>query len=202
MLHTKKHIKHAAFRGVIVASLFLIGCSSGHQELVKIYEDAHNRHDIEKIMSLYNDDIRFEIVGSFTKTGKEQVYGLAEWDSVTNSQMSISNVISRNDTVFFKLQEGNDWFRLIGLEYEYYDPCWFIIKNGKISELRAEITEESRSEFNQAWPEVLQWLLAERQSDLSNLLNGNDFIYNAQTAQKWLVLLNDWREKQGTKPTE
>ena len=109
--------------------------------------------------------------------------------------MFISNIISQGDTAFFKLKEGNDWFRLIGVEYEYYDPCWLVIKNDKISELHAEITEDSRSEFNQSWPSVLQWLLAERQTELSDLLDGNEFIYNSQTAQKWLTLLKEWQFK-------
>ena len=71
---------------------------------------------------LYTDDITFEITGSWRRTGKAEVRGIAEWDLVTNSQMIISGIVAGRDTVTFRLKEGNDWFRLIGIEFMYYEP--------------------------------------------------------------------------------
>ena len=105
-------------------------------------------------MSLYANDITFEVVGIWIKTGKEQVREIAEWDSATNIQMIISDIVISNDTATFRLNEGNDWFRSIGIEYMYYEPCIIVFENGLIKEIKAEVTEESRKSFNEVWPSV------------------------------------------------
>ena len=48
-------------------------CTPSMEDQVKTYEDAHNRHDIDKVMSLYSDDITFEIIGAWKKTGIKRI---------------------------------------------------------------------------------------------------------------------------------
>jgi len=171
------------------------GCSLSLGDRVKTYEEAHNNHDIDKTMSLYANDITFEIVGSWMKSGKEQVRGLAEWDAATNSQMFISEIYVSGDTVTFKLKEGNDWFALIGIDFMYYEPCSMIFSDGLIKELKAEVSEESRKAFQEVWPPIYQWLSEERSEELSPLIFEREFVYNAANAKTWLSLLKEYRQK-------
>ena len=180
---------------ILFSFLMLSGCRVDPIGQVRAYEQAHNAHDVNKVMSMVAGDIRFEIAGSWMKSGKEQVHGLAEWDSVTHSHMIISDIEQQGDTVKFRLKEGNDWFRLIGIEYMSYDPCRIVFQNGLIKEIRAEVAQTSRDEFRKAWPPVLQWLSQNRSRELEELTPGGEFIYNSGSAGKWISLLSEWREK-------
>ena len=173
----------------------LFGCIPKLEIQVKTYEQAHNGHDVEKVMSLYTNDISFEIVGAWMKSGKEQVRELAEWDAVTNSHMIISDMEVHADTVIFMLKEGNDWFRLAGIEFMYYEPCRMVFYNGMIKEIKAEVSEESVKAFQEVWPSIFQWLSEERNEELSELMPEGEFVYSAENARKWLSLLSEWREK-------
>ncbi len=180
---------------IIILYISILSCSPDLEDKVKIYEQAHNNHDIEKVMSLYTSDIRFEIVGTWIKTGREQVRGVAEWDAATNSNMIISNIEVHEDTVTFNLKEGNEWFRLIGIEYMYYEPCKIVFFDGLIKELKAEVTHESIKAFQEVWPSVYQWLYEEKNEELSELMSEGEFLYNSENAKKWLSLLRELREK-------
>ncbi|MDB4582192.1 nuclear transport factor 2 family protein [Draconibacterium sp.] len=187
--------RHVYILLILLLDVIILGCSPALESRVKTYEQAHNEHDIEEVMSLYANDITFEIVGTWKKTGKEQVSGLAEWDAATNSQMIISDIRVSNDTVTFKLKEGNDWFRLAGIEFMYYEPCTMVFKNGLIKEIRAEVTQESMLAFNEVWPSIYQWISKERNEELSGLIFEGQFVYNSENAKKWLSLLHEWRKK-------
>ena len=180
---------------IILLNTIITGCSLTLEDRVKIYEQTHNKHDIEKMISLYSDDIRFEIVGTWIKTGKDQVRELAEWDAATNSHMIISDIKVSNDTVTFKLKEGNDWFRHIGIEFMYYDPCIIVFSNGLIKELKAEVNNESMKAFQEVWPSIYQWLSEEKKEELTELISEGEFVYNSENAKKWLIILNEWRDK-------
>jgi hypothetical protein len=192
----RKILNRLIYNSLLLLSFILIqGCEPGLEIQVETYEQAHNRHDVEKVMSLYTNDISFEIVGSWKKSGKEQVMGLAEWDAVTNSKMIISDIEIHADTAFFRLKEGNDWFRLAGIEFMYYEPCRMVFYNGMIKEIIAEVTEESLKSFQEVWPPIFQWLSEKRNEELSGLMPGGEFVYSTESARKWLSLLREWREK-------
>ncbi len=177
----------------------ILGCSPTLENRVKTYEQAHNKHDIEKVMSLYTNDITFEIVGTWKRAGNKQVRELAEWDAATNSHMIISDIKVIEDTVTFKLKEGNDWFRLAGIEFMYYEPCKMIFQDGLIKEIKAEGTQESIMAFKEVWPSIYQWMSEERNEELSELISEGEFVYNSENAQKWLSLLKEWQEKANDK---
>ena len=170
------------------------GCTPTLQEKVLSYQQAHNDHDIDKVMSMYADDITFEVVGMFVKTGKDQVRGIAEWDLATNSKMIISDIEITGNTVTFNLKEGNDWFRLVGVEFMYYTPCSMVFDDGLIKSFKAEATAESIAAFGQAWPPVYQWLTQERKEEMSKLVTQDGaFIYNMENARAWISILNEWK---------
>jgi len=180
---------------VLLIPIICLSCSTNLEDEVRSYERAHNNHDVEKVMSMYTNDITFEIVGIWIKTGKEQVRNLAEWDLATNSNMIISDIEINNDTATFKLIEGNDSFRLIGIEYMYYEPCRMVFENGLIKEIKAEGTEKSRKAFNEVWPSVYQWLYEEKNEELTKLITSEgEFIYNQENATIWVSLLEEWKE--------
>ena len=177
-----------------VVCLFLMSCAPDLAERVRKYEATYNTHDNEKLMSLYADDVRFEIVGVWVKHGKQAVRELAEWDRATNLRMTISDISVRGDTVTFKLVELNDWWILAGIGEVCYEPCIMVFRNGLISELRATMTQESLDAHARAWPLIITWAKQHRPEELEELLpGGRRFIYGREPALKWLALLRQWR---------
>jgi hypothetical protein len=151
---------------------------------------------VEKLMSFYADDVEFEIVGVMVKKGKAAVRELAEWDKVTNMHMTISNVEVTANSVTFKLVETNDWWKLAGVGEVCYDPCVMVFHSCLISEIRATMTQESLDAYAKVWPSIIDWAEEHRDEELKGLLPGGAFVYGAEAAEKWIVLLREWRAVQ------
>ncbi|UCF70704.1 MAG: nuclear transport factor 2 family protein [candidate division WOR-3 bacterium] len=173
--------------------IFLMSCSSDLSERVLEYAATYNAHDNEKLMSLYADDITFEIVGVWVKYGKRAVRELAEWDKATNMHMTVSNIRVSGDTVTFKLLETNDWWKLAGMGEVQYDPCVMVFRDGLISEMRAAMTQASVDAYARVWPSIINWAKKHRSEALRELLPDGHFIYGGEQARKWLALLHQWR---------
>jgi hypothetical protein len=163
-------------------------------KLVKRYEKIHNSHDVEMALSLYSDDVRFEVVGMFVKVGKDQVRDIEEWDAETNSHMTISNVEVQGNTASYRLAEGNDWFRLAGIELMYYEPCRIVFREELIAEIECEATDESKSAMGEVWQPIMEWASRERSDELAGLMPDGKFVYGAESARKWMSLLKEWRD--------
>jgi len=181
---------------VVFIALLVSSCAPDLAERVKAYEATYNAHDVEKLMSFYSDDIRFEIVGAWVKKGKTAVRELAEWDKATNMHMTISDIRVSGDSATFKLVETNDWWKLAGIGDVCYKPSVMIFHNGLISELRATMTQESLDAYAKAWPSIISWAKEHRKDELEELLPGGVFIYSAEAAKKWIDLLREWRAAQ------
>jgi hypothetical protein len=191
MCHNRTHLAV-----VYLLLLTVAGCTPSLEEKIASYQQAHNDHDIDKVMSMYTEDITFEVVGMFVKTGKDQVRGIAEWDLATNSKMIISDIQITGNSVTFNLKEGNDWFRLVGIEYMYYTPCSMVFDNGLIKSFKAEASAQSMEAFGQVWPPVYQWLTEEKKEEMSKLTTQEGaFIYNKENARAWISILNEWKNK-------
>lgn len=191
----KNNFSNAPLFCVVVSLMIMfLSCAPDLAARVNAYAQAYNSHDVEKIMSFYSDDIRFEAVGFFVKEGKEDVQNLTEYDAAVNIHMTISNIKVRGDTATFTLIESNDWFRLAGIEELIYEPNRVVFQDGLIKEIRAEITPESAKTVGKAWQTIMQWASRERSEALAELMPGGKFMYTAESAQKWLKLLKDWRE--------
>ncbi len=165
-------------------------------ELVRRYERVHNSHDVEMALSLYSEDIRFEVVGMFVKVGKDQVREIEEWDVETNSHMTISDIEVQGNSAGYRLTEGNDWFRLAGIEKMYYDPCRISFQEELIQEIKCEPTNESRRAMGEVWQPIMEWASRERSEELAVLMPDGKFVYGTQSAKKWIALLKDWQNAQ------
>ena len=58
--------------------------SSLYARILKEYVAAYNAHDYERLMAFYTQDIRFEIVGVWVRTGRDEVGEVLEWDIETH----------------------------------------------------------------------------------------------------------------------
>ena len=184
----------------ISCSLFLLfvmilGCSPRLEGRLKAYEDAHNSHDVEKVMVFYAEDFRFEMVGSWVAEGKEEMRKLEEWDAAVNSQLTFTDLNVSGDTVTCKVMERNDLYRVAGIEGMHYKSSIFIFRDGLIKEIIAEQTEESVKTKEAVFKSFIEWASKERSQELAELKHEGEYVFNAENAKSWLILLQEWREK-------
>lgn len=177
----------------VICIFMVLSCSINLEERVRAYEQVYNSHDFNGIMSFYADDAQFTVVGAFNKTGIEQIRTITEWDTTVKVHMSISDIAVQGDTVTFKLVESNEWWRLAGIDTVTYYPCTIIFSNGLIKSIKAEATKESLAAINKVLPGIFSWVAKERSEEYAEVMPGGEFIYTAESAEKWLELLKDWR---------
>jgi hypothetical protein len=168
-----------------------------HAHIVRRYIEAYNSHDIDRIMSYYVTDIRFEIVGVWVRVGSEQARERVEWDAETHIHLAITNVHSRGNIIQCRLSETSDWLGLSGVGEMHYEPCHFIFRDTLIKEIRAELTSESRQRYMRYWQEIVEWTTANRSKLLLELMPAGKFAYGRERARKWLGLLEEWRDATG-----
>lgn len=177
---------------IILISLFTISCNQNSITLVKKYEKLHNSHDIEDVMLLYHDDIKFELVGTWIKSGKEEIRELEEWDRALNSNLKFETFEVRGDSVFCKVIEKNDWFKAVGIEQIIHDPTIFIVSKRRIKKIIANPSEEIGKEIGAKLGSVYSWSKITKDSTINELIKDGEFIYSNKSAKKWLKLLDKW----------
>lgn len=183
---------------VLCTFVFIVlSCAPDLSEHIKAYVATYNTHDVDKIMSFYTDDIRFENVGVWVKTGKQEVQKITEWDAATHIVMKISNVTVQGDTVTFSLLETNDWLKLAGIGEALYEPSRIVFRDGKIAVIQARLSEESLNRWMPIWNAILAWAQENSKEKLAEVMPDGKFVFGADYAHKWLELLKDWREATG-----
>jgi hypothetical protein len=177
--------------------LFLIvlttSCASKKLEnTVKAYQEAHNNHDIEKEMSLFADDIIYDVVGEWSVEGKEKLRKLAETDVEVNSNLTFTDIKVGENKVTCKVVERNDWLKIIGIDALYCDSGQFIFEKGLIKEVKLKRSQESIDAMNKFRRSFGQWASDNRSEELSKL-KGSAVLAKEEMGL-FMALLRDWRE--------
>gem|GEM_PF-385540 len=183
----------AAISLLMLLPLLVLSCSSDLMNQLQIYEDAHNSHDVERALLCFTDDIRFEMVGSWIRQGKEEMREYEEWDAAVNSHFTFRDIRISGDTIFCRLTERNDWFRLAGIDAIDYTRARITFRDGLIEGIIAEQTEESMIATQQGFQSFIQWAARERIYELVELMRGIEFVFAKENATAWLTLLQEWR---------
>ena len=173
----------------IFSLTLVISCSKDKpQKTVVSYIAAHNAHDIGKAITFYEEDIIFELKGVWTKKGISEMQSLEEWDAALNSNLKLESITSREDTVFCRVVENNDWFGAVGITNLVHDPAVFVINNGKIKKIIGYPSEKTGKEIEAAIGALYQWSQETQDSTINDLIQNGQFLYSTQAAEQWLDL--------------
>ena len=152
----RKNLNELGISSLLFLLLTLIlSCSPKLENRFKAYMEAHNSHDVEKVMSFYAEDARFEFVESWVREGKEAIRKQEEFDAALNSQLDFTDLKVSGDIVTAKVTERSDYYKLAGIDEVYYEYYTIIFRDGLIKEIKTELTQESVKAIN----EVFQGLL-------------------------------------------
>ncbi len=174
--------------------LLAFSCNQNKINLVKKYEKLHNMHSVENALALYDDDIKFELVGVWIKSGKKEIKNLEEWDKALNSNLKFKSFKLKGDSVFCKVIEKNDWFSAVGIEQIIHDPTIFIVSEGRIKKIIANPSKEVGQEIGAKIGSLYEWSMLTKDSTINSLIKNGEFIYSAESAKRWLVLLEKWNK--------
>ena len=159
------------------------------ESVVQSYFEAHNRHEIDKVLSFCHPDIVFDLENTWVKYGHEEIRQLEEWDSTLNSQRILEITRVRPDSIFSRVIERNDWFKAAGIEEVVHDQVLFIIEKDKIRRIEARPSARTAQELLSVMGSLVQWSQITGDSTLFSLMEGGEFVYSEEAALQWLDLL-------------
>jgi hypothetical protein len=145
-------------------------------------------------MAMCADDIRFEMVGAWSKVGKDDIRLFHEFLVEIDASLSIQDCAVSGDTVSHRAVEQNDMLRLMGISEIAYANCQISFRDGLIAEIRAQLAPASREANDAAMRSVTAWASRERREVLAQLMSQEESVHTAQNARIWLALLQDWRQ--------
>lgn len=181
---------------VSLAICLIVGCARqpSTEIIVENYRIALNSHKVGELMSIYSDDIRFEIPSMrMMLSGKDALRGIAEYDSVLNTIMTLSNIRISGDSVLCEITETNNWMNAAGFSSAHYPQAVFVVKGGKISYIGAVISDSSAKYFRNTLQSFMPWGNATYPDVMAEMMPEGDFIFDAKSGETMVRLLREWR---------
>jgi hypothetical protein len=179
-----------------LACLLTASCSPNLVDWVRAMADAHNEHDVEQELLYYTDDARFEMVGKWTKTGRDQLREFLEMDALLNSHLTYTFCDTRGNTVTCRVREENDLLKAAGIDAIYYESAAHTFKNMYIDQVRVKQTQQSQRLLQKTMESFSQWA-SEKHARQWAELNAEGGSITKDNVGKWLALLRQWRQEMG-----
>lgn len=181
----------------LTAFAAILGCSvePAPENVVRQYEKAVNSKSVDSVMKLYSDDIIFQISSRLNVSGTDELRGIAEHDSVLNTNLSMANYLTKGDSVYCTITEKNDYLTAAGLTTAYYPQAVFVVNDGKISSIRAAMADSTSEELKEALVGFKPWVEENYPDTLKEIYPEGIFVHNGKNAEMLLSLLREWKEK-------
>ena len=173
--------------------LLTTSCRTKPDESLKAYQEAHNSGDVEKKMSFFAEDIKYEVVGQWKVTGKENLKKRVEIDAFLNSNLIFTDIKSSKNKVTCKVEEKNDLLKVSGIDTLYYEFREFIFEDGLIKEVKTRVTQDGMDALRNAQTAFWQWADENRKEEAAELKRPG--VVNKDTFVKCLALMRQWREE-------
>jgi hypothetical protein len=159
---------------------------------VKTYVRAVNAGDVDKAVSLFAETV--ELIGPDRKTTLDRngVRAMLGWDAATHASVEYRDLEWEGDVVRGRFTERNDFYTLLGLA-EHRFHLVFRFENDLIREIRLAPEEASGSTVSEALEPFLDWASSRHPETLAAIYPGGQFVYDSDSAEKWLALLREWR---------
>jgi hypothetical protein len=182
---------------IVLYFIFLLllttSCSPKLDEKITAYQEAHNSGDVEKEMSFFAEDIKYDMVGQWKVTSKESLKKRAEIDVVLNSHVIFTDIKSSKNKVTCKVEEQNDLLKVSGIDTLYYEFREFIFEDGLIKEVKTQVTQEGADALRNAQIAFMKWAAENRREEVAELKSVR--IVDKDIFVKWLALMRAWREE-------
>ncbi len=185
--------------GLILIVLIFSACSRwpSRTETVAAYERAINAHRPDSVLALFSADAAISFAGMGpTRTGRSLLAGKAQYDSALGTVTAFVVLRVKKDTVVTRAVETTRWLTQAGLPPNVYSKVAFTIVDGKIRNMRAELSDSSATRLNSVMEQLIPWAEKNEPGKLEKLMPGGAFTYSAESAEISLELLKDWQREE------
>jgi ketosteroid isomerase-like protein len=182
-------------------------------DLVKRFLERVNQHDVEKIMTMYTEDVTFEVVG-YSKvagkqqvkiifenySGKQQVKKHHEFQVSVNSNFKFLNGQSEGNTVHCQISQHDDTLDAKGFSGRSKSSCIFTFKDGLIQSVAVEIPPDYIEQNSKILKTLIPWFTEKYPNEYARMfMPDGRFIYNRENGRDVVPLLRKWSEEQKAK---
>ncbi len=186
---------------LLLICLMSLSCTKNPspEDIVGQYVDAFNEHDVTRQMQMLADSVVFDIPRmSMHFEGKDAQLGIAEYDSVLHTEMTLANTRSVGDTLFCSITETNDWLQAAGIPSAYYSDAYFVVDNDKIGYIHAEPADATVDDFSEVLSSFVPWAYQNHPEEMSRLMPHGHFVFNGANGALAVSLLREWRRVRDT----
>ncbi len=177
---------------IVLPLLLKTSCAPTTADRVKEFQKAVNNHDIEKTMSFYADDIRFEIVGTpMVIEGKDKLRKPIEEQFILNAHLTFTDIKVNGNTAAYQVKEQNDWLKAAGIDALYYEYDKLTFKDGLIIQEKTKPTQETMKIMGEFQESLKKWA-SEKQPQLWTELKSEGV--TKKNVSQWLTITRQWRE--------
>lgn len=178
---------------IVFPLLLTTSCAPTLVDRVKAFQEAANSHNVEKLVSFYADDVRFEIVGTpMVIVGKEKLRKPIEEQFILNVHLTFTDIKVNGNTVTYKVKEQNDWLKAAGIDAVYYEYDQITFEDGLIKEEKAKPTQESMKRMAEFRASFEKWASEKRSEEWAKLKAEG---ITKENVAKRLMLARKWREE-------
>jgi hypothetical protein len=172
--------------------LLTTSCAPTLADRVKAFQKAANSGDVEKSLSFYADDVRFEITGTpMVIEGKEKMRKPIEEHIILNGRLTFTDTEVNGNIVTYKVKEQNDWLKAAGIDALYYEYDQLTFKDGLIKKEVAKPSQESMKVMAEFRKTFETWATEKHGQEWAKLKSEG---ITKENVGKWLAIIRQWRE--------
>ena len=153
--------------------------------LVKAYEEAFNRHDLDAVMALFADDAATQnvwFVGSSVISkpdiSLQHDYSFGRNHTIQNSECSMDN-----DTVTCQAVTWDDCTKAAGLDGLHYKSVKYVFEDKKINKVTGTIVGDDYAAMGRFNSRLIYWTQANRSEELDKVIDGEFLIINREAGE-------------------
>jgi hypothetical protein len=177
---------------VVLPLLLTTSCAPSMADRVKAFQKAANSGDVEKLLSFYADDVRFELVGTpMVIEGKENLRKPIEEQFILNCHLTFTDTKMDGNTATYKVKEQNDMLKAAGIDALYYEYDQITFEDGLIKQEKAKPTQESMKIMGEFQESFEKWASEKRGQEWAELKSEG---ITRENASRWLAITRQWRE--------
>jgi ketosteroid isomerase-like protein len=173
--------------------LLTTSCAPSLADRVEAFQKAVNSHDIEKSLSFYADDVRFELVGTpMVIEGKENLRKPIEEQFLLNCYLTFTDIKVDGNTAIYTVKEQNDWLKAAGVDALYYEYDRITFDDGLIKKEIAKPTLESAKIMGELRESLEKWASEKHGQEWAKL---NSEGITKENVSEWLAITRQWHKE-------
>lgn len=177
---------------VVFPLLLTTSCAPALVKRVEAFQKATNSHDVEKTMSFYADDVKFEITGTpLVIEGKEKLRKAIEEQFILNVHFTFTDIKADGNTVTYKVKEQSDWLKAMGVDALNYEYDQTTFENGLIKKEIAKPTQKSTEIMDEFRKSFEKWASENQGQEWAKLKSEG---ITKENVNRWLALIRQWQK--------